>query len=326
MPFFVPFYKNRKKTKKADLIVINFSNLLCSQIERIFYNLDMENWISILISSIIVDLLISLLMKNVFRLKMGNIMIVFMQILFAVTTAVYLFCHISLFLYIVIKLFAGFIFCLLSSEVVKIKILLAQFLSYTALMFSVYGFSEFLIMFFKIVLSEAFRINLSPVYDFLIVFSIFCYFFALFYIFSFFNKISSTKKYLTKVSFSIFGKHIKITGLFDSGNSLYDTKSKKPVMVVSVDALKSVVSKEMLKRMRLGDFSTAAISHQIKFVSIGNTKANMPIVDVGNVVIHKKTGDEIRSCVVGLVSQAFDKSGSFDALLHREFEWRRCDA
>lgn len=279
----------------------------------------MENWIVILIFSFIFDLLITLLINSVFRLKFGAFKILFYQVFFIVPTVIYIFCPISFFVFLLLKIFMGFIFCLVTLEVYSVKTFFLQYLAYLAVFFAIYGFGEFLVLFFKTVINEAFNQKFGYILDIAILILLVLFYFALYFLFNTIGQRNSTKKYLAKVSFSLFGKHIKITGLFDSGNCLFDPKTQKPVMVLSVYALQGVLPRQNYQKVLSGDFSGLNVSHCIKYVTVGQKEADMPIIDIGSVVLHKKEGDVKKECVVGFVSQRFDEYGGFDALLHREF-------
>lgn len=283
------------------------------------YNGTMEKWIGFIISNFAVDLFLSIIMKKIFKKDMAYPMLLLSQVLFVVPGILYITLPISAVTFVLIKMFSGFIFCLVTAQNYHIKPFVAELLSYYALFFSIYGFLWFMLLFFKQILKDS-NFAQTAFFDLIILLLIILYFAMLIYIFSVLSRVSAVKKYSTKVSFFIFGKHIEITGLFDTGNSLYDTKTKKPVVVVCMSALKRIIPRENYKRLIEGDDFAIDFSHYIKFVSVGSQETDMPVVDVGSIVIHKSGGDELRPCVIGLVRQRFDDFGGFEGLLHSEFE------
>lgn len=279
----------------------------------------MESWIDLIVSNFVIDLFLSVLMKKIFKKDIGYPMLLFMQILFIVPSILYITLPISAVIFVLIKMFSGFIFCLVTAKNYSVKAFFAELFSYYALLFSINGFLDFLILLFRQIFNGT-RLVQSAFFDLLVLLMVIVYFAMLTYIFSVLSKVGAIKKYSTKVSFFIFGKHIEITGLFDTGNSLYDTKTKKPVVVVSMSALKRIIPRDNYKRLIDGDDFAIDFSHYIKFVSVGSQEADMPIVDVGSIVLHKSGGDELRPCVIGFVRQRFDDFGGFEGLLHSEFE------
>lgn len=279
----------------------------------------MENWISILISSIILDILSSFLLKVAFKLKSSTAMIIFLQVLNIVPVVMYIFLPLTFFQFFLIKIFMWFVFTLLVTENYKIKSLFALFFWLLMIMFSVYGLAWFLVLYVKSAICELFKIKINFLQDFVLLICLLCYFACLFALTKILDKEKTLKKFLSKVSFYAFGKHIEITGLLDSGNCLYDTKTGKAVMVVSVDVLKNVLPKADYSKVKTGDYSSLSVSHYIKFVSVGGNSADMPIIDIGSVNVKVNGTVKNYKCVMGLVGQKLDSDGNFKCLLHRDF-------
>ncbi len=212
-----------------------------------------------------------------------------------------------------------FVFSLLVTDSYYVKNLFGLYFAEVLLMFSVYGFADFLVMFIKAVILQIFGKSIPILFDFVIIFGLLCYFLAIFSCAHHFSKLKSLKSFLAKVSFSLCGKHIEITGLLDSGNSLYDSKTGKAVIVVSVSVLKKVLPKTDFKRIENGDFSNLPISHYLNYVSVGGNSADMPVIDIGNAFVEVKHVSKKVRCVLGLALQDFDSTGSFECLLHRDF-------
>ncbi len=278
----------------------------------------MENSLSILIASIILDLLSALILKKLFKLKVGYFMIFAMQIICVMPIVAYLFLHLSIFQLILIKLFVWFIFVLLVTDSYYFKNIFVLWFWQVILMFSVYGTTMFLIEFTKAIFENVFKISIGSNLNFVVVFGLLCYFVAVFGFVSFFENIKTLKSFLTKVSFSIFGKHIVLTGLVDSGNSLYDTKTGKAVVVVSVKAFKDILPKSEYLKLASGDFSALPISHKINFVSINGKESDMPVFDVGSITVKTKSKTKEFKCVLGFTTNELVSDRSFECLLHKD--------
>ena len=119
-------------------------------------------------------------------------------------------------------------------------------------------------------------------------------------------------------SFLLFEKHIEITGLLDSGNTLYDTKTGKAVIVVSTKVLKRVLNSEEYNQVLKGDFSVLKNCDEIEYVSVGGIQAQMPIVRDVTVKVKSLSETVSKSCVIGFVNQTFT-SDKIECLVHKDF-------
>ena len=123
---------------------------------------------------------------------------------------------------------------------------------------------------------------------------------------------------MRKVSFFAFGKHIEIRGLLDTGNVLYDTKTKLPVIILNVNSVQKYLSKNDYKNITDKTYINSYVSHYLKVVTISKVQEEIPIIVPRFVVI--KNGGEVKNvkCVLGLVNHNFENSNSYDCLLHRD--------
>jgi hypothetical protein len=106
------------------------------------------------------------------------------------------------------------------------------------------------------------------------------------------------------------GEHIKVYGLIDSGNSLIDPLTRKPVILISEDSLKNLLSgqaMDILKKSSLSELRCETISSEVL----------IPIYKCGNVEIRIDKNIKHCSCMIGLVSRKFEK-GKYDCLLPRD--------
>lgn len=187
------------------------------------------------------------------------------------------------------------------------------------LFFSVFGFAEFMLLFVHASFVELFEIKIPKYYNFIVILCTIMYVFLIGGLVRLLSHRKVLKNYLTKVSFSLFCKHIEIVGLLDSGNSLKDTKTGKPVVIMSIKSLKKYLPKHDYLKVASGDFSPLHVSHYLDYTTISEKGSKMPIVEIDNIVIEK--GDSIKKldCVIGFVNHNFGDNNSFECLLHRDF-------
>ena len=140
------------------------------------------------------------------------------------------------------------------------------------------------------------------------------FYLLLYFLAAFIKTKSNFKNFLADVSFSLSGKHISLKGLIDSGNSVYDSNSRLPVVLLSIDSLK--------KFMPLASFSYVSevlSSHLEKCVLVGGNNIYVPIVKVEDCKIFRNGKANNTRFVVGVVEKKFYDEKHYDCLLHRDF-------
>ena len=140
-------------------------------------------------------------------------------------------------------------------------------------------------------------------------------------VFGGFEKRIKNNTFLYNVSFLLFNKHIKITGFLDSGNTLYDTKTGKCVVVVSLQGIRKFLSEDMYEKFLSKNFFELGVSNELECVTVGGNKILIPIIDVGEIVVSQLSTDCPKSykCVIGITNDKFAESDGYNCLLHREF-------
>jgi hypothetical protein len=126
------------------------------------------------------------------------------------------------------------------------------------------------------------------------------------------------RQFMSKVSFCVNGKHIEVTGLLDSGNSLYDTKSGNAVIVVSTNALKQVLTKSEYLRFMQGENDIIGITDKVSYVCVGGKKSEMPIISDVCVTIKHSSETQKHKCSIGFINQKFGEN-KFECLVHKDF-------
>ena len=281
----------------------------------------MEFYISFSIINLIVDFVIIEMINYYCKLYNKFYEIILLMVFSLVPTFVYIFYKIEYYQFILLKILDYFIFTLLMADKHSFSRIIFLFSFFIFSLFSIYGFIEFFIQFVKIVFNSLFKINLGIFYDFIIVFALFLYIVALIIFFgNMFNK-GNIQSFLYKVSFSLFDNHIEINGLLDSGNSLYDTKTGKAVVIVSLSSIKKFISKEMLEKLFSEKYDELHTFNKVSCVTVGGNKITIPIIDIGEVKIEQASQGKSKTCkcVLGITKEKFAENNDYECLLHREF-------
>lgn len=278
----------------------------------------MEKYISFFIINLVLDFTILVLLSRVFQLKSKRFEIMIIMIFSLTPQLLYMFCGLKPIYFALLKMSFYLFVSLFLTDEYSVKKLFSIFGFLVFLMFSVYGFSGFFVLFVRSVISETSNKNLSPIYSALIVIGLVLYIFLLYLLFS---KLAEHKKFsgfLSKVSFSLFGRHIEITGLIDSGNALYDRVTGKSVIIVPLSVIRKYISEGECNMIAERRYFGLNISHELEYQTVGGTKAKMPIVDIGAVTLERHGKAEKRDCVLGIIGENLaDKR--YECLLHREF-------
>ena len=263
----------------------------------------------------IFDLLLTILCKKFFKLNVSVFEIIFMQFFGVASVCFYCFCGLLFWQFFVLKLVAHLLVCLLITDSLKPKRIFQIFAFEMFLLFSIFGFFKFILMVCESAGLLYFEQKIAKSVKFLIIIAVLFYFVAIFAFFTKMSKYKEIKKLLLKVSFELYGKHIKINGLMDSGNSLIDTKTGYPVVVVSAKTLKKYFDDFDYKMILSNGFCSRSVLCEVA----GGFSFKMPIVDVGQITLDVGGESKKFKCVIGVVNQKFCGRKSYECLLHKEF-------
>ena len=194
----------------------------------------------------------------------------------------------------------------------EIKKLLNLFMSEIFLLFSVTGFIWFVLLWINSSIKSVFLYKIPQKYQILTIFAIILYIFAIFKTVRFIDKNKFIKKFLAKVSLKLNGKHIFLYGLIDSGNSLFDTLTRKPIVLISKKSLEKYFSKLELENILNN------MCRKLKCDTVSERGLEIPIFKVEKFEIAMDNEIKQVVCMVGIVNHEFEK-GKFDCLLHRDF-------
>ncbi len=279
------------------------------------YNSGMVDLINIFISSFVLDFSSGVLVKKIFKLSPSFVYLFLLQIFNISTVVVYVFCAIKFYEFLLFKLIANLIICVLVTDSFKFFDVFKLWFFDLIIMFSLYGFSIFITEFFRAVIESGFRQKTAKNINFIIIIGVFLYFVAIFCFFCKLSKQKTFNNYLAKVSFLLYGKHIEITGLLDSGNSLIDLKTNKPVIVISSNSLRKYFMNFDFENVLESGFCCRSIRCE----SAGGSVFQMPIVSIDNVCVKQGEIKKEIKCMLGIVNQKFYDEKKYDCLIHRDF-------
>lgn len=315
---YLKLYYESKLTKyfkiSINLIVKTLNSISNNSI--VLYNKNMEMYLSFFIINLIVDFSIIILINYFSKLYNSKIEIVKAIIISLLPSIIFIIFSLKIYQFLLLKIIVNIFVSMLITDNFRVTKILYLYGLLILLMFSIYGFVGFFIEFIKIAFFTYFGIKIGILYDFIVVFALFLYIFALIILFGNMFKKQNIQSFLYNVSFYLFEKHIEITGLLDSGNALYDTKSGKAVIIVSLKAIKKYLDEEIYENLLFNNYKY----DEVECVSVGGNKFKIPIIDIGEVSI-KNSSEELKvcKCVIGLTNEKFAENENYQCLLHREF-------
>ena len=232
--------------------------------------------LSLIISIFIIELLVDFLILKLFKIYYRKIYLLFLQIPKVCASVICFFCLKNIFACVLVK-FLAFLLCIIFiTDSFRIKKLLAILFLEALLLFSIFGFFVFLMLWVNSSFNDIFLQKIPQNCQIFTLFAIILYIFAVFRIVRLYENNKFLRKFLTKVSFSLNGKHIYLYGLIDSGNALFDPLTRKPVVLVSIDSLEKNFSKiEIEHLLKLS-------SRKIKCDTISGSGFEIPILKVYN--------------------------------------------
>lgn len=268
--------------------------------------------INIILSLFIIEFISDFLVCKLFKIRFKFLFLLFLQVpkICASVVSVQL---IESFCLCVLSKVVSQLFCLFFlTDSFKPKRVATLAFSELVILLSFGGLMSFLSLWLKVTIESIILQKIPKNHEFLIIFCIILYIFALFMFVRNINKNKFLREHLANVSLSIKEKHISFYGLIDSGNCLVDPLTRKPVIIVSLDSLKKFLSSEDI------DWLIKFKCRKIKCDTVSGSGFEIPIFDNKNVMLKFKDRCEDVSCAVGIVDKTFD-NGKYDCLLHRDF-------
>ena len=275
----------------------------------------MVYYIEFILSNLIFDFSATLIYKKTFNLKAKNIYLFFLQILTVTASVLYLFCFKNIVIFLLLKFLFMIVIILLTADNYSIKNLLVKSIVFESLIFVVVGTYVFLGVFYHSIILDIFNQKIAKIFKHFKNLVIFLQYIAIYCSVNYLNQKKKIQNLLAKIEFYLLGEHIKLIGLIDSGNCLYDSKTKLPIVVVDLLTLKKHVSKLNY------DLITILISKARKeecYVANGYV-FKIPILEVDNAWIADAQEKRKIKFMIGVIEKSIYDVSKFECLIHRDF-------
>ena len=103
-----------------------------------------------------------------------------------------------------------------------------------------------------------------------------------------------------------YGKNVcTFRAVIDSGNSLFDSLTCKPVHIIDEKAIKRLINNERIQNVRYISYST-----------IQEKEAILPVIMIDKMCIHEEKEKKVDSPLLGISSKRCFGNGSYDVILH----------
>lgn len=117
------------------------------------------------------------------------------------------------------------------------------------------------------------------------------------------------------------GKKVKVNAFLDSGNTLIDPKSQKPVIIITYALFNKLYSlpieQVLMKKINSDDIKN---SHYISFNTVGSSGEMLVFeIEEMKIIMSKKQEKKIKNVLLGLSFSNLCKTFACDALLHPDY-------
>ena len=165
--FFI--YKFCDKSKKVDPMPNISAIISYAKIVFVFIILHMVEIINCIVLNLIGDLVLWFSLKKFFRLKVGSIELLCLELVAIAPAIVYVLCNIMIVQFLLLKLVAGVLICLLITDSFKARFMFGLISLYIVLLFSIYGSFWFMTLFAEVVFSRIFNLKIPYAFDFFVL-------------------------------------------------------------------------------------------------------------------------------------------------------------
>ena len=267
--------------------------------------------LNIICSLFLLEFISDLLLLKTFHVRMKFTYLLFIQI---PKICVNIICM-ELIQSIALKLFIKFVcdcLCVVFiTESFKFKTLVVMIFAKCVFLFSVWGCFIFLVQWVCAFIEEFARCNVCERYNFLIILGLSLYIWCVFLLGKILYKNKKRKNFLAKLSLNLIDKHMSFYGLIDSGNSLRDGVTNKPVILISKASL--------LKHFSLQELDAMIYScRKLSYNTVSGGGFIVPVLEIKKIQVETCDGVELGGCVLGFVDEKFE-NGKFDCLLPRDY-------
>jgi stage II sporulation protein GA (sporulation sigma-E factor processing peptidase) len=134
---------------------------------------------------------------------------------------------------------------------------------------------------------------------------------------------------LYQIKIEYEGRSVGITALLDTGNGLYTTISRKPVVLVSQDAVESILSEDVLSFLRANtpemwlpnldqctDLNWLSRTQIIPYHAIGRQSMLLAFRSDHLIIAMNNNSIDVKDVVIAIYSRTLSGDGTYAALLH----------
>lgn len=274
----------------------------------------------VLIDNFIINLFIILSLKAILRAKIKKINIVLASLLGSVIALILPLFHFNLIINSLIKILLSLVMVIILKRFTKFKEYLLYYLTFLLLTFVFGGACLFILMSFD----KSFKINNYSTYSLPLGVIVVIIFFIFIIIKNIFKNFYSRKKinnFVYKVVVENNEEKDEILGFLDSGNTLVDKLTGKPITIVNFYSLKNVLKQISItdiilnKETKINKYFNNV--HIVETTSIGNNKNKILVLEVQKLEIYLENKvNIIDNAIIGLTLKNFINDLGYNALLN----------
>lgn len=274
----------------------------------------------VLIDNFIINLFIILSLKAILRAKIKKINIVLASLLGSVVALILPLFRFNLIINSLIKILLSLVMVIILKRFTKLKEYLLYYLTFLLLTFVFGGACLFILMSFD----KSFKINNYSTYSLPLGVIVVIIFFIFIIIKNVFKNFYSRKKinnFVYKVVVENNDEKDEILGFLDSGNTLVDKLTGKPITIVNFYSLKNVLKQISItdiilnKETKINKYFNNV--HIVETTSIGNNKNKILVLEVQKLEIYLENKvNIIDNAIIGLTLKNFINDLGYNALLN----------
>lgn len=274
----------------------------------------------VLIDNFIINLFIILSLRAILRAKFKKINIVLASLLGSVVALILPLFRFNLIINSLIKILLSLVMVIILKRFTKLKEYLLYYLTFLLLTFVFGGACLFILMSFD----KSFKINNYSTYSLPLGVIVVIIFFIFIIIKNIFKNFYSRKKinnFVYKVVVENNDEKDEILGFLDSGNTLVDKLTGKPITIVNFYSLKNVLKQISItdiilnKETKINKYFNNV--HIVETTSIGNNKNKILVLEVQKLEIYLENKvNIIDNAIIGLTLKNFINDLGYNALLN----------
>lgn len=274
----------------------------------------------VLIDNFIINFFIILTLKAILKAKINKINMVLSSLLGSVVALLLPLFGFNLIINSLVKILLSLVMVIILKKFVKLKEYILYYLTFLFITFLYGGACLFILMYFD----KNFKINNFTTYSLPLGVIVLIVFFIMIVIKSIFKNFYNRKKinnYVYKIVIENNSEKDELLGFLDSGNTLVDSLTGKPITVVNYSSLKNVLKDISItdiilnKETKLNKFFKNV--HIIETSSIGNNKNKIMLIEVEKLEIYLDNSvNIINNAIIGLTLKNFINDLGYNALLN----------